>query len=688
MRPWSFAQEALALQRGTLFPWVPVCLAIGIGVYFSLKQEPGLLFYGQTVFLLLICLGLSRILGENLAPMFLAMSLVASGVILAGVRAHSIGQPVLKFRYYGPVEGRIVKLDRSASEAVRLTLDRVVLENTSPGRTPKKLRISLHGPQGYFTPEAGMIVILTGHLSAPQGPVEPGGFDFQRQAWFLGIGAVGYTRTPALMLEPAKPGFGLWITGVRMRLSARVRRALPGQVGGFAAAIMTGDRNGMSKDSLTDLRRSNLAHLLAISGLHMGMLTGFVFAVLRYGLALFPWLALRLPVKKIAAGFALMVALAYLALSGGNVATQRAFVMVVAVMLLAVMLNRRALTLRAVGLAALILLILRPESLLQPGFQMSFAATTALVAVFGGLRFSALQRLPRPVRALLAVVLSSAIAGAATTPVAAAHFNQIAHFGLLANVISVPIMGMLIMPSVVLAALLAPFGLSWLALALLARGISVILSVAEWIADLPNAVTLVASPGPMVLPLLALGALWIILWQGRVRFGGALVFCLGVFLWSQVERPSLLVSDSGGLVGVMTEQGRVLNKPTGEGFAAQNWLENDGDGLGQALAFERPGLSGPKGARVFTIGDQKFLHLTGRGARSRLPERCGPKDWVILAAEADLPSTCRILDRTKLAQTGAIALFRKDGELQLVSAKEQAGRRLWNRPWSKLGQDR
>ncbi|MGV6847237.1 MAG: ComEC/Rec2 family competence protein, partial [Marinibacterium sp.] len=187
----------------------------------------------------------------------------------------------------------------------------------------------------------------------------------------------GYTRTPVVKAAP--PDGGLAVFRLRMAASRMLRDRLPGDTGGFAAAVTTGDRSGMTRDALDALRASNLAHLLAISGLHMGLLAGVVFAGLRLGLLLIPAFALRVPVRKIAAIGALAAAAAYLALSGGSIATERAFIMV-AVALIALLVDRRALSLRAVAAAALIVLALRPEALLSPGFQMSFAATTALVA--------------------------------------------------------------------------------------------------------------------------------------------------------------------------------------------------------------------------------------------------------------------------------------------------------------------
>ena len=269
---------------------------------------------------------------------------------------------------------------------------------------------------------------------------------------------MGYTRTPVLALAPATEGrAGLLIHRVRAKISAYVQEALQGRTGAFAAAITTGDRSGMDEDTLEALRVSNLSHLLAISGLHMGMLTAFIYALTRYGLALWPHAALNWPLHRIGASVALVAGAFYLALSGGNVATERAFIMV-SVMLIAIMVDRRALTLRSVAFAAILILVFRPDVMTGPGFQMSFAATTALIWVFAGVRDTGTGRWHPVAQWVLALVISSAVAGLATAPIAAAHFNRVPHYGLIANILSVPVMGGIVMPAAVLSAVLAPFG--------------------------------------------------------------------------------------------------------------------------------------------------------------------------------------------------------------------------------------
>ncbi len=661
-------EYALLVQRGHLFPWAPVCFGCGIGAYFSLQFEP--VFWTFAVLAACSAMGFLLALWRPTAwtPLACGMALAAAGFCIAGARAHMVGAPVLDWRYYGPVEGRVVAIDRSASDAVRLTLDQVRL---SDARAPAKVRVSLHGDAVDFDPRPGAWVMTTAYLSPPQGPAEPGGFDFRRHAWFQQLGAVGYTRVPVLIVAPPKPdSLRAWIFALRMGVSSYVQTVLPGDVGGFAAAVTTGDRSGVSQSALQDLRDSNLAHLLAISGLHMGLLAGFVFAALRIALSLFPAFALRRPVKKLAALGAMAIAAVYLALSGGNVATERAFIMVT-VALCAVLTDRRALSVRAVAMAAMIVLILRPEALLSPGFQMSFAATTALVAVFNALRDDAVPVAPAWMRPGLGVLMSSAVAGAATAPVAAAHFNQIAQFGLIANLLSVPLMGILVIPAAVIAMCLAPIGLDAVALWVMGLGLRWILAVAETVAGWSASVRPVPSPDPMVLPLICLGALWVMLWQGRARLAGVLPILAGVWLWVQSERPDVLIADTGKLVGVMTDEGRALSRSRGSGFIAGVWLENDGDRADQPVAADRWGSDEP--VQRWRYGSFELVHVTGKtGAKAFTT--C-MKEQIVIAAVAHEPSgPCQVYGPAELRRMGSVALTQSGP----VTARDRSGDRLWS----------
>ncbi len=673
----------IAAARGQLFPFVPVALALGIGLYFALPREPQAVEWVGLASAALLLMGLALRGPFAMQPLAGLVALALVGACVAGWRTHQVAAPVLGWHYYGAIEGRIVGIDRSLSDVPRLTLDRVVLERVSPGRTPERVRVALHGAQDFLVPEPGQRVMLTGHLSPPPGPAEPGGFSFARLAWFQQIGAVGYTRTPVLLLDPARAdGLRQAVTRLRLRISAAVQAAMPGEPGAFAAAILTGDRSGIGRRTLDDLRGSNLAHLLAISGLHMGLLTGIVFGFVRTGLALVPPLALRWPTKKIAAVVALGAASFYLLLSGGNIATERAFVMV-AVMLVAVLLDRRAISLRSVAIAATILLVLRPEALLEAGFQMSFAATVALVAVFGAMRdaHEARRRVPRWAAPVLGVLICSTVAGIATAPVAAANFNRIAEYGLVANLLAVPLMGTVVMPAAVVAGVLAPLGLAEPALRVMEMGTRWILFVAEKVAGLEGSVVPVVQPQAWVLPVMALGGLWLAAWPGRLRWAGAAAIALSLGGWSNAPRPDLLVAGTGTLTGFMTPEGRALSKASGELFVARSWLEADGDGAGPAEAAARAEAARQAGALVFDLGGRRVVHLTGRGAAGRVAEHCRDGALVILGAEMaeGRVGQCEVVDQTLLAETGALAVRVGPDGFDMTAARAAQGDRPWTR---------
>ena len=688
MRLLANISGRLERLSGRRMLFVPVCLGLGVGTYFSLPVEPSTLALALTALaataLALVGAELARGRYAGLGFLLLGLVLVAAGGLAGALRSASVAAPMLDFRYYGPVEGRVVAIDRSASDAMRLTLDRVRLDRVAPAELPARVRVSLHGDQPFVAPMPGQRLAMTAFLSGPEGPVEPGGFDFRRMAWFDRLGAVGYTRAPALPL-PAEVaasgghdgGGGVLVQKLRRAISTWVQARIPGEAGAFAAAITTGDRAAMSQETIQTLRDSNLAHLLAISGLHMGLLTAFVYAALRYALALVPGLADRVPIRKIAAIGALQAGAFYLALSGGSIATERAFIMV-SVMFGAVLLDRRALTLRAVALAATLILLAQPESLTEPGFQMSFAATIALVFVFGALRDWKGWQPPRWMRPVTGVLLSSGVAGLATAPFAAAHFNQVSYYGLVANTLAVPVMGAAVMPLAVLTALAAPFGLGGVTLWLMQWPIRWILAVAAWVAGLDGAVGHVPSPGPWVLPLVAAGGLGLVLLRGRLRLAGLAPVAIAFALWADAERPPVLVAPSGGLVGVMTPEGRALSKPRGDGFTATVWLENDGDAAEQDGAAARRGFLGEKGALIADLGSLRVAALSGRGAADRIGAACAEADIVVVSTEIDaVPEGCAVFDPVRLQDTGALALWLEQGTLRIDSVADHSGQRRW-----------
>jgi competence protein ComEC len=677
---------AIEAQRPHFLLWIPVWFGAGIGTYFALPAEPEGFMLAVLAAAAVILALTARRMAMAVAMPLLFLAVFAGGILAAWARAGFVEAPVLARPATLIVEGRIVGLDRSASDRPRLLLADVVLYGVEPEATPARVRLSVDESTPAEALVPGQRLIGQARLSPPSGPTEPGGFDFRRLAWFERLGAVGYTNTPMLeadALGPLRPREA--ILALRLRLSAAIMAAIPGVNGGFAAAILTGDRAGIDPDALRTLRETNLAHLLAISGLHMGLLVGFVFALLRYGLALVPALALRLPLKKIAAAVALAAGAAYLVVSGASIATQRAFIQT-AVILVAVMIDRPAITLRSVALAAMIVLLIRPESLVEAGFQMSFAATAALVATYDWLRGQDWWRETqkpawRFLRPVIGVAMTSFVAGLATAPISAFHFNIMSQYGLLANILAVPAMGLLVMPAAVLAGLGSLVGLAAPAFWVMSAGIGYILAVADFVAGLDGAVRAVPAGPWQSLALIAAGGIVLVLWIGRGRLAGLVPIAAGILIWAGAERPDVLVSEDGRLFGVLTGEGRALSSERGNGFAASSWLGNDGDPADQAAAAARGAILRSRGRAEIAVPGLGPLVYRGseRPDAGDLAE-CRSAAILIAPAWRETPEgPCLFIGRDRLAEEGAIAIRIASDGLTVEGAVSASRGRPWSR---------
>ncbi len=682
--------------------WLPVLMGAGVWLYFALDREPDPAWCGLVALpLAALVSGLARRTGLAALGLALALTAFGAGFSLAVLSAHRAAAPALSGPVQETVEGRVRALSRSASGAPRVLLDRVIVYGLDPGATPERIRVTLLAADRAGAPRPGTRIRVYARLSPPGGPVEPGAYDFRLRAYFERLGAVGYARGPALRVPGAGPAgaldrLAMWLARQRVRLSDALVAALPGRQGAFAAAIVVGDRSHIAETDSEALRIANLAHLLAISGLHMGLLTGLMFGAVRLVLAA---VALRLSgsgARKVAAVAAVMAGFGYLAISGATVATQRAFVMV-AVAFTAVLLDRPAITLRGLALAAVVIMAVRPLSVMGAGFQMSFAATAALVAGYEEVRRRRLawrqegpaargpsRRVLRVVGFYLAaLVFTSVVAGAATAPFAAFHFNRVAPYGLPANLAAVPVMGLVIAPGAVIAGILAPLGLEGPALRLMGAGIEWVLEVSHAIAGLPGASRWVPAAPDAVLALITVGGLWLFLWRGPWRLLGLGGIAAALVLWAHpASRPDVLIAPGGRLIGVQGEEGRALDHERAQSYAAETWLRRDGDGASQEQAAARPGLERGRGrasARLANGWRIEAIHGR-RPARGRLSHLCHPRTLLVARYGPDLEGPCLYLGEAELQRLGSLAATVDGAELRLAAARNPERRRLWTQP--------
>ncbi len=454
---------------------------------------------------------------------------------------------------------------------------------------------------------------------------------------------------------------------------------------------LTGERGAIPKPVLRAMRDAGLAHLLAISGLHIGLVAGILFFAARFLLAAIEPVALRYPVKKWAALAALLGAFFYLQLSGATVPTQRAFLML-AVVLAAVVFDRSAISMRLVAWAAVLVLVIAPESLLSASFQMSFAAVAALVAVYEALagRSSAWRvgagRVRTTTLYVAGVLLTTVVAGLATAPFALYHFNRFALYGVAANLIAVPLTGLWIMPWAICAFALMPFGLEAVALAPMGWGIDAVIAVATTVAAWPGAVALAPAMPNAGLLAAALGGIWFCLWRGRWRFLGLAGVAAGLATLALVRPPDILINGTGRLMAVRTVSGGLaLSSTRISRFEGELWLRRSGQA--RADPWPREGLNsdGTLGCDglgcIYRAGGQTVALAVDRAA---LDEDCATAT-VVIGSVPIRPWRCRrpavVIDRFDLWRRGAHALWLDPGGVRVRTVAEASGRRPWSPHW-------
>lgn len=580
-----FAMAAAERERWPL--WLPVALATGIAVYFALPVEPpaglGLTVAGVLAVLSAAGWWLARrgARGQGLVVAGLVAAALASGFALAQVHADAAKAPVLE-RRIGPVtvEGRVVALEPGL-KGVRVTLETTRITRLAPERTPKfvRLRLRVNGRDLAI----GESLSLTAVLMPPPLPSMPGAYDFARDAWFRQLGAVGFAfGKPRVVAAPqAVASWRTRLAELRRDLHARITAALPGAAGAVASALMTGERGAIPPQVVADMRESGLAHLLAISGLHVGLVTGVLFFGLRGLLALFPAVALRYPIKKWAAVVALVGGGIYTLMTGATVPTQRAFLMT-GLVFGAVLVDRAAISMRLVAWAALVVLVIAPQSLTGPSFQMSFAAVIALVAVYEQARGLFARGRGAGVGRRIAfyvagVALTTLVAGLATAPFAVFHFNRMASFGLIANLGAVPVTALWVMPWSVVAYLLAPLGLEGWALTAMGWGLDAVLWIAHGVASLPGAAVSMPEMPVSAMVLIALGGLWLALWKTRLRVAGLALLGAGLIVALWARPPDLVIAGDGESFAVRDGSGGIVfagdSLPR---FERETWLRRSG----------------------------------------------------------------------------------------------------------------
>lgn len=680
----GWLEAALAAQQGRLLLWLPVALAAGILTYFQAAVEPAAAWRWSPVLPLLLWLVGRRVpmLGGGLA----LLSAFAAGFALTAWHAAWAPPPLDPPRNAVLLRGTVAEVDR-LPEGLRLTLSGPAWDGGAAAARHVRLRLQARDAA---RPEPGQVVEVRALLRPPAPPTHPGAWDFQRAAHFSGLGGSAMALGPITVL--AGSGEAPPLSGMRAAMEARIQAVLPGPVGAIAAALITGGQSAIPAAEMVAMRDSGLAHLLSVSGLHIAIVMGLSFWLLRAALALWPWLALRLDVRLPASIGALLAGGLYMVLTGAEVPMQRSFAMAVLVTA-ALLAGRRALTLRGLALAALVVLALQPAALLGPSFQMSFAAVLALIAAWEWAR-PRLSTAERPAwwrRGLLPVagsIATSLLAGAATTPFGLHHFGRIQLYGVAANALAVPLTSLWVMPAAMLSALLMPLGLEAWPLRLMGWGVEGILGIARFVAGWPGA-SLAAMPLPgLRLAVCAAGMVWLALWRGPARLAGLGFLLLGLGSASMTRPPDALISADARLLGWRQPDGRVVLQrgPGATRFTADAWLRLWGATEAEAPAECEAGICrlrhSPGGPELAVL--RHAVAPRGRAMRDVVPPPeppCG-QAAIILSPEP-VRGRCDgslVVDRFSVWRDGAHAVWLLPSGPVVLSDRAYRGDRPWVPP--------
>ncbi|AIT78861.1 ComEC/Rec2 family competence protein [Novosphingobium pentaromativorans] len=701
-RPWNSksdlsrvlaALERFLSQAGfDRGPWLVVAFAAGIGTWFGL---PGPLYWSAFAGGAIAIAALAGWVWpdrERFAQLRLAICAVflmfSAGCLTVWAKSVLAGQEAIERPISGVFLGKVLGVDEQpALERVRW----IVAAREPDSGVPIKVRVNVPADPDAAPVSPGAVIRFEARLMPPAAPMFPGGYNFARTAWFSGLSASGSVTGRVTIVEPGTGDDG--IDAMRTALSRHVRSRMAGSEGGIAAALASGDRGGILEEDAQAMRDAGLAHLLAISGLHVSAVIGAAYFLALRLLALCPALALRLRLPVVAALCGALAGIAYTVLTGSQVPTVRSCIGAMLV-LIALALGREALSLRMLAVAGFIVLLVWPESLTGPSFQMSFAAVLAIVALAtsGPARQFLAPReeswLSRLMRQVVMLFVTGFVIEVVLMPIGFYHFHRAGAYGALANVLAIPLTTFAVMPCIALALLCDIVGLGgpfwWLA----GQFIDLLLGLAHKISALPGAVSVLPAMGTGGFLLFVTGGLWLGLWSGRVRLLGLVPACFGIVWLILLEPPDILVTGDGRHVGLLDDSGDglVTLRDTGSDYVRDNLREFAGiEGELTPLA-SWPGSRCNRdfcSVRIDRAGRSWDL-LIARG-RDQVPERslaaaCDKADIVV--ADRWLPWSCKPrwlkADRTMLDRTGGLAIRLRGKSVETVAAGQ--GRHGWWNP--------
>jgi len=644
--------------------WFPIGLGMGISLYFGLPYEPPVLTIIYILSGTIFCVSVLLKYHAYLASILVVG--LALGFTVAKGRTLTVATRMLTEQQRKTFTGTICSIEHF------LHHKRLCLEPIAAPELPQRVRLTF---KHALILHPGDQVRITADLLPLSDPVSPNGYNFRRAAFFQGIGAIGRVRTLTL-IHKKQQGVGLTLQRWRNQLTEKLYGNLPDQTGAIAAALITGDRSKIRPEIRQSYADAGIAHILAISGLHLSLVAGLCFLAIRRGLCFIPRLAERHAIKKWAAGLALIFIAFYLVISGFAVPAKRAFVMTSLVML-GIMIDRRTLSMHSLALSASSILLIWPETLLTASFQLSFAAVIALVAAYEGGQHTLIQWSAtrswwkKCLLYFMSILFSTLVATAATTPFTLVLFNRFTLQAIIGNLLAIPLTGLWIMPTAMVAVLSLLWGGSPLAFKALSAGLALLTEIAVCVSALPGAAIQVPTPPSVFMALTCLGGLWLCLWQRPWRFWGILPL-LGAFSSLLFTcPPDGFIAADGSLIAIRQGETLFVSSEKPSPFYKQLWMKE--------LALKKVTLWN---SAQFHHGSCLFIDQQRRRLMPhKLRQLCTRYKVIISTGPIEdtfCPDTL-IIDSRRLRQQGGYAFWFQSAGCYHLSVRSSLGERPWSR---------
>jgi competence protein ComEC len=555
-------------EKHRLPNFIPVGIGVGISFYFSLDAEPSFLL---NAVVLILALSLSVFAKSN-RWIFHAFLTISFGFFISQLRTQIVDTFILSEKNDEPISF-VATLESCEKTEKGL---KFIVDNVESGKYPNlnKLHLTWRGKKALASEKdyvPGSRIRFSAILSPSAPQAFPNAYDFKKQQYFKGISARGFvTWQPKILRAPRLTTTSLFVERLRHEIDKKIEEYLSQDTASVAKALITGNKSGVSQEVRQNFANSGTAHLLAISGLHIGIIGFFIFWLFRIFLCCIPKICMFQDVKKIAAVISWTVVLLYLHISGSSVPSVRAFIMHTIIMG-AILLERSSITMRSVAIAATIVMTLSPEVILFPSFQMSFGAVIAIVALYErAWNFSGFFK------TLFDVMATTMVASIPTAIFSMSAFNQLTLNSIPANIVSIPLMSFFVMPTAVIALFLMPLGWAQPFVILMSYGVKALMKISEWSAQLPGSHFIMHTPTPTNMAIFIFSGLILMLIQHKIRFIGILGSIAGALYYYLNPTPDIFVSPNAKVVGIKTEDAACFNRLNHFRSTTSSWARSIG----------------------------------------------------------------------------------------------------------------